>query len=116
MVTIKKRKKLKLTALVFLGILIINYELYPLVLSNSNYALSLEKGSQIFEVVYYDEETWKDTINVASNPTDWFGGESDTIGAKSKTTVLGVTYGGSGTYAPFIWFFNNRYICFAYSS
>ena len=101
MVTIKKRKKLKLTALVFLAILIINYESYPLVLSNSNYALSLEKGSQIFEVVYYDAETWKDTINVASNPTDWFGGASDTIGVKSKFTVLGVHDGGSSTYGQF---------------
>ena len=86
----------------FLGIFIINYELYPLVSSNSNYTLSLEKGSQIFEVVYYEEETWKDIINVTSNPTDWFGGESDTIGAKSKITVLGVHDGGSSTYGMFI--------------
>ncbi|KKN27794.1 hypothetical protein LCGC14_0860980 [marine sediment metagenome] len=102
MVTIKKKKKIKLTVLVFLGILIINYELFPFVSSNSNYTLSLEKGSQIFEVSYYDEEIWKDTINVTSNPTDWFGGESDTIGAKSKTTVLGVSHGGSSTYGIFL--------------
>jgi len=102
MVNIKKKRKLKLTVLVFLGILIINYELYPLVSSNSNYTLSLEKGSQIFEVIYYDEETWKDIINVTSKPTDWFGDESDTIGAKSKTTVLGVHDGGSSTYGMFI--------------
>jgi len=119
MVNVKKKRKLKLTVLVFLGIFIINYELYPLVSSNSNYTLSLEKGSQIFEVVYYDEETWKDTINITLNPTDWFGGESDTIGAKSKTTVLGVTYGGSGTYAPFIklffsWFNINTSILWQY--
>ena len=119
MVNIKKKRKLKLTVLVFLGIFIINYELYPLVSSNSNYTLSLEKGSQIFEVVYYDEETWKDTINVTSNPTDWFGGESDTIGAKSKTTVLGAYYGGSSTYAPFIklffsWFDVNTSILWRY--
>jgi len=119
MVNIKKRRKLKLTALVFLGIFIINYELYPLVLSNSNYAFSLEKGSQIFEVTYYDEETWKDTINVASNPTDWFAGESDTIGAKSKATVLGVHEGGSSTYGQFIklffsWFDVNTSILWQY--
>ncbi|MBA7691369.1 hypothetical protein ES703_99912 [subsurface metagenome] len=88
MVNIKKKRNLKLTVLVILGIFIINFELYPLVSSNSNYTLSLEKGSQIFEVVYYDEEAWKDIINVTSNPTDWFGGESDTIAAKSKITIL----------------------------
>ena len=118
MVNIKKRK-LKITVLVFLGIFIINYELYPLVSSISNYNLSLEKGSQIFEVTYYDEETWKDTINVTSNPTDWFGVESDTIGAKSKTTVLGVTDGDSSTYGIFIklffsWFNVNTSILWQY--
>ncbi|KKL62304.1 hypothetical protein LCGC14_2186550 [marine sediment metagenome] len=98
MVNIKKKRKLKLTVLVIFGIFIINYELYPLVSSNSHYTLSLEKGSQIYEVIYYDEEAWKDTINVTSNPTDWFGGESDMIGAKSKATVLGAYEGGSITY------------------
>jgi hypothetical protein len=102
MVNIKQKRKLKLTVLVFLGIFIINYELYPLVLSNSNYTLSLERGSQIFEVMYYDEEAWKDIVNATSDPTDWFGGESDTIGSKSKTTVLGVGYGGSTTSGVFI--------------
>ncbi|KKL06740.1 hypothetical protein LCGC14_2593000 [marine sediment metagenome] len=109
MVNIKKKIKIKLTVLMFLSIFIINYELYPLVSSNSNYTLPLEKGSQIYEVIFYDEEAWKDTINVTSNPTDWFGGESDTIGAKSKTTVLGVYDGGSSTYGHisklfFSWF------------
>ncbi len=101
MVNINKKRKLKLTVLVFLGIFIINYELYPLVSANSNYTISLEKGSQIYEVIYYDEEAWKDTINLSSNPTDWFGDESDIIGAKSKTTVLGVSHGGSSTMRMF---------------
>jgi len=101
MVNKKIKKKLKLTVLMFLGIFIINYELYPLVSSNSNYTLPLENGSQIYEVIYYDEEAWKDTINVTSNPTYWFGGESDTIGTKSKTTVLGVGEGGSSTMTMF---------------
>jgi len=119
MVSIKKKRKLKLTVLVFLCIFIINYELYPLVSSNSNYTLSLEKGSQIFEVKYYDEEAWKDTINVTSNPTDWFGGESDIIGAKSKITVLGVSHGGSSTKGVlnklfFSWFDVNTSILWQY--
>ena len=105
MLNIKKKIKLKLTVLVFLGILIINYELYPFVSSNSNYTFSFEKGSQIYEVKYYDEEGWKDTIDASSNPTDWFGGDSDTIGAKSKTTVLGVGDGGSSTRSMFNWLF-----------
>ena len=96
-----KKRKLKFIVIVFLGIFIINYEFIPLVSSNSNYNFSFEKGSQIFEVIYYDEEAWKDTINVSSNPTDWFGGESDTIGAKSKTTILGLGSGGGGTFSMF---------------
>ena len=107
MVNIKKKRKLKLTVLVFLGIFIINYELYPIVSSNSNYAFSVEKGSQIFEVEYYDDEVWKDNINTTSNPTDWFGGKSDTIGAKSKATVLGVHEGGSSTFGMFLKLFFN---------
>ena len=52
-------------------------------------------------------------------PTDWFGGESDIIGAKSKTTVLGVNYGGSSTYGMFIklffsWFDVNTSILWEY--
>ena len=66
------------------------------------YSIYLENGSQIFEVKYYDEEAWKDTFNVTSNPTDWFGGESDTIGTKSKITVLGVHWGSSSTFGLFI--------------
>ena len=93
--------KKKITVLVFIGILIINYELYPLVSSNSNYTCFFEKGSQIYEVIYYDEEAWKDNINESSNPTDWFGGDSDTIGAKSKITVLGVGDGYYGTFGIF---------------
>jgi len=81
MVNIKQKRKLKLIVLVFLGIFIINSELYLSVSSNSNYTLSLESGSQIFEVIYYDEAAWKDVINVNSNPTDWIGGESATTGA-----------------------------------
>ncbi len=100
-----KKRKLKFIVIVFLGIFIINYEFIPLVSSNSNYNFSFEKGSQIFEVIYYDEEAWKDNINVSSNPTDWFGGDSDTIGAKSKTTILGLGSGSSSTLGMFIWLF-----------
>ena len=96
---------MKLTVLVFLGIFILNYELYPLVSANSNYTLSLDRGSQIFQVIYYDEEAWKNNINVSSNPTYWFGDKSDTIGAKSKITYLGKGYGGGGTLGTFIGLF-----------
>ncbi len=105
MVNSKNKKRLKLTTLVFLGIFIINYESIPLVSSNSHYTFSFEKGSQIFEVIYYDEEAWKLNINVSSNPIDWFGGDSDTIGAKSKTTILGLGSGDSGTLGMFNWLF-----------
>ncbi|KKL98167.1 hypothetical protein LCGC14_1827150, partial [marine sediment metagenome] len=119
MLNIKKKKKLKLIVLVFLGIFITNYEFYPLVSSSSHYTLPLEKGSQIYEVIYYDEEAWKDTINVTSNSTDWFGGESDRIGAQSKATVLRVHDGGSGTLGMFgslffDWFETNRSILWQY--
>ncbi len=61
------------------------------------------------------EKNLSETINVSSNPTDWFGGESDTIGAKSKTTLLGVHEGDSSTLGMFgtlffSWFEVNRSI------
>lgn len=85
----KKVRKLQIIMLVFLDFILINYEIYILVSSNSNFTLSLEKGSQFLEVINYDEQAWKDTINITSNPTDWFGGESDIIGAKRKNTIMG---------------------------
>ena len=85
----KKVRKLQIIMLVFLDLILINYEMYILVSSNSNFTLSLEKGSQFLEVKNYDKQAWKDTINITSNPTDWFGGESDIIGAKSKNTIMG---------------------------
>lgn len=119
MVIKTKQNKTKLTVLVVLSFFLINYQLYPIASSNSNFSVSLEKGSQIFEVVNYNEETWKDVINATSNPTDWFGGDSDTIGAKSKVTVLGVNDGGSSTYGQFIklffsWFDVNSSILWLY--
>ena len=119
MLNSRKKIKLKLIVLVFLGIFITNYELYPLVSSSSSYTLSLDKGSQIFEVSYYDKEAWKENINDSSNPTDWFRGESDTIGAKSKATVLVVHDGGDGTLGMFgdlffNWFEINRSILWQY--
>ncbi len=56
---------------------------------------STKKLGQIYEVKKYDDETWKNTVNFTSTPSDWFGGDADKIGAKSKITLLNKKYNTS---------------------
>jgi hypothetical protein len=78
------RKKISFIILfLFLNIYIINF-----VKANSNYSNSLEIGTQISEVKYYDEERWNNTVNPSMDPSSWLGGEANIIGAKSKLTII----------------------------
>ncbi|TFG21989.1 MAG: hypothetical protein EU529_11900 [Promethearchaeota archaeon] len=41
------------------------------------------------QVILYDEDEWNNHLGVgADNPDDYFGGDADVVGAKSKTKVL----------------------------
>jgi len=89
MVNIKKCLTLKFIIILLLGIILINHTSVIVVHAQINYICALEKGTQILEVKRYDEQTWKNTVNITSSPSDWFGGEADKVGAKSKTTLVG---------------------------
>jgi len=71
----------------------------------STYSLSLRAGSQVYEVIYYDDNLWKSTVNPLSNPSDLFDGEANITGAKSKLVPL--TTGGNelSEFGVFIQFF-----------
>jgi hypothetical protein len=53
--------------------------------NQSNYQLNLTKLTKSNEVVKYNKTKWKETISKESMPNDWFGGEAQKEGAKSKT-------------------------------
>jgi hypothetical protein len=89
MVIKKTNKKYTINFFLMLGIILFNLITSPMELhAYENYNLALEKGTQIMEISYYDEQAWNATVNVTSSPNDWFGGEADRVGAKSKITVL----------------------------
>ena len=85
-----KKKSITLKIIIILIILIplINHFLIFIVQADTNYSIDLEKGTQILEVKKYDDEIWKNTVDITSTPSDWFGGDADKIRAKSKFTLL----------------------------
>ncbi len=97
----KEKKKLKYLVLLLIEIILMMFCLGVLVAAETNYTIASEKGTQILEVKYYDEITWKNTINKTITPSDWFGGDADKIGAKNKLTTLGWYDSSFGTYSMF---------------
>jgi len=97
----KNWKTLNLIIISLLGIIIINQALVFVVYSQVNYTITLEKGTQILAVKRYDEQTWKNTININSTPNDWFGGDANKIGAKSKSTLLDYSRNDHNTHTMF---------------
>ncbi|KKN27781.1 hypothetical protein LCGC14_0860850, partial [marine sediment metagenome] len=85
---IKTHTHIKLIILLFLLIPLRNHSLVSIAYADTNYNVGIEKGTQILEVLKYDEQAWKNTVNITSTPSDWFGGDSDKIGSKSKTTLI----------------------------
>lgn len=98
----KKGIILKLMIISIIIIPLTNPLLISIVDANTNYTFSLEKGTQILEVKKYDNETWKNTVDITSTPSDWFGGDADKIGAKSKITTLFDGGNALNTYPIFI--------------
>ncbi len=80
----KKTKKKKSLIIV---VLLLNTYLILFLMVNSSFSRGIELGTQIYKVKHYDEETWNNTVSLSMNPSHWFGGEADIIGAKSKFTI-----------------------------
>ncbi|MFX1374163.1 MAG: hypothetical protein ACFFCE_20120, partial [Promethearchaeota archaeon] len=88
---IKHKTKISFLSLSLLTLII--FGLFSTTVSASvNYQISLMKGTEIFTVDQYDDNRWKNTINAVANPSDWFEGNTNTTGAKSKVTIKGWNY------------------------
>ncbi len=75
-----------LLCIIFLGMF------STITIANGNYNIALTKGTEVFTVTQYDEAAWKTTINSSTTPSDWFEGDSNQTGAKSKNTIKGWNY------------------------
>jgi hypothetical protein len=84
-----------LLCIIFLGILST-----PSV-ANGNYNIALSKGTEVLVVSHYDETAWKTTVNTSTTPSNWFEGDSNQTGAKSKYTIKGWNYVTWETYDVF---------------
>lgn len=73
--------------------------------ANPNYSLSLEYGSRISEVEYYNPSLWSEIISNSSDPLDWFPGTSNQTGALSKNIILETGYNDLDTYSTFYQYF-----------
>ncbi|MHA2006396.1 MAG: hypothetical protein ACW99E_04110 [Promethearchaeota archaeon] len=74
-----------------------------------SYNSSLAKGTEEFSVNLYDDAAWKTTVNVNSSPSDWFEGDTNNTGAKSKTTIIGWNFVTWQTFDVFISLFMTEY-------
>ena len=67
------------------------------VYANSNYQLLTKVGSQMHQIDYCNLQLWKETINTASDPSDWFPGSSNQTGTQSRRIIQWVGTGDSST-------------------
>ncbi len=84
-----KRMKRASLGLFLLGIVFAGLSTTGIATAN-NYEVALNKGTETYVVNQYDEDRWEKTIDEESEPDDWFGGDSDIIGAKSKITIRSI--------------------------
>lgn len=82
------KTKISLLSLSLLALIIFGL-LSTTVSASKNYQTSLMKGTEIFTVNQYDDNRWKNTVNSVTNPSDWFEGNTNITGAKSKATIKG---------------------------
>ena len=87
---------ISLLCIIFLGIFSTNS------IANGNYNIALTKGTEVFTVITYDEAGWKNTVNSSTTPSNWFEGDSNQTGAKSKNTIKGWNYVSWETYDVFV--------------
>lgn len=58
--------------------------------ASTTYEPALNKGTVAFMVNQYNEGKWEDTVDRELDPDDFFDGDSDEIGARSKLTIKNV--------------------------
>ena len=82
-------KKRALLAVFLLGTIFISLGATGIA-AKTTYEVALEKGTEIYIVNSYNKEKWEDIFGDELDPDDWFEGDSDEIGAKSKLTLRNV--------------------------
>lgn len=98
----QRSKRYKVKVFLIYGIVFLNLINLPMEANAQiNYNLALEKGTQTMEINHYDEQAWNITVDATLNPEDWFGGDADRVGAKSKITVLDWWANDMNTYGMF---------------
>ena len=58
--------------------------------ASTSYAVALNKGTQTYVITEFDEEEWEDVVDDTLDPDDYFDGDSDEVGAKSRITIRNV--------------------------
>ncbi|TFG09911.1 MAG: hypothetical protein EU535_08650, partial [Promethearchaeota archaeon] len=58
--------------------------------ATTTYEPALNKGTATFMVNQYNEGKWEDTVDRELEPDDFFDGDSDEIGARSRITIKNV--------------------------
>jgi hypothetical protein len=71
-----------------LGLLMIGFS-FTAVSATPNYQLTLTKSTEEYTVKTYDATAWKATLSNTSSPKQFFHGDANVTGAKSKQTVKG---------------------------
>jgi len=83
------RKKRALLAVFFLGTIFISLGATGIA-AKTTYEVALEKGTELYIVNQYNKDKWEDIFGDELEPDDWFGGDSDKVGAKSRITFRNV--------------------------
>jgi len=85
-----KRVGIRINLLTFslLGLLLIGFG-FTAVAATPNYQLTLMKGTEEYIVEHYDDAAWKATVSPSSSPKQFFQGDANVTGAKSKQTIKG---------------------------
>ncbi len=74
--------------------------------ASTTYEPALNKGTVVFKVDQYNEGKWEDTVDRELEPDDYFDGDSDEIGARSKITIKNLAEYKWDLYDALIFFFD----------
>jgi hypothetical protein len=84
----RTRNRVIVLTLGLLGLLMIGFG-FTAVSATPNYQLTLTKSTEEYTVKMYDATAWKSTVSNTSSPKQFFHGDANVTGAKSKQTVKG---------------------------
>lgn len=74
--------------------------------AEQTYTIGVQRGTDVFEVITYNEIEWNTVVGAVSPPDAQIGGDAETLGAKSKITIRSVDDVEWGTYDSLSILFN----------